>query len=131
MKSDDILARIRKEDLENPKLRDHHRIAFIAMRDSIEQALQGGATAKRIWTLLRDENKISCSYYTFSRYVNSLILRDTNQQITPAKASAKTMDKTHSKQAKKPQEVNHKETVDTNIMKSFVYDPLILTKDDL
>jgi hypothetical protein len=131
MKSDDILARIRKEDLENPKFRDHHRIAFMAMRDAIEQALQGGATVKRIWTLLRDENKISCSYYTFSRYVNSLILADINHKKTPVKAYAKTLDKSPGKQTKKPQEGTHKETVDTNIMKSFVYDPLILTKNDL
>lgn len=66
MKSDDILARLRQQDLAKPQHKDRHRIAFIALRDPIEQALRGGATAKRIWTLLRDENKISCSYYFFA-----------------------------------------------------------------
>jgi hypothetical protein len=82
MKSDDLLARILKQDLAEPCMKDRHRIAFIAMRDPIEQALKGGATAKRIWTILQDENKISCSYYTFSRYVNSLILHKDKQKKT-------------------------------------------------
>jgi hypothetical protein len=123
MKSDDILARILKQDLAEPRMKDRHRIAFIAMRDPIEQALKGGATAKRIWTLLRDENKISCSYYTFSRYVNSLILHNNEQKKTQVKSSAKAVEK--------PQQITPKEKSDTNIIKSFVYDPLRFTKEDL
>jgi hypothetical protein len=123
MKSDDLLARILKQDLAEPRMRDRHRIAFIAMRDPIEQALKGGATAKRIWTLLRDENKISCSYYTFSRYVNSLILHNNEQKKPQVKSSAKAVEK--------PQQITTKEKSDTNIIKSFVYDPLLFTKEDL
>jgi hypothetical protein len=123
MKSDDLLARILKQDLAEPRMKDRHRIAFIAMRDPIEQALKGGATAKRIWTLLRDENKISCSYYTFSRYVNSLILHKNEQKKTQVKSSAKAVEK--------PQQITPKEKSDTNIIKSFVYDPLRFTKEDL
>jgi len=123
MKSDDLLARILKQDLAEPRMKDRHRIAFIAMRDPIEQALKGGATAKRIWTLLRDENKISCSYYTFSRYVNSLILHKNGQKKTQVKSSAKAVEK--------PQQITPKEKSDTNIIKSFVYDPLLFTKEDL
>jgi hypothetical protein len=123
MKSDDLLARILKQDLAEPRMKDRHRIAFIAMRDPIEQALKGGATAKRIWTLLRDENKISCSYYTFSRYVNSLILHKDKQKKTQVKSSAKAVEK--------PQQITPKEKTDTNIIKSFVYDPLLFTKEDL
>ena len=125
MKSDDILARLRQQDLEKPQHQDRHRIAFIALRDPIEQALRGGATAKRIWTLLRDENKISCSYYTFSRYVKGLILG--NHEAPFVKSSEKTL----GKRAKKPPAVTPKEHTDTDIIKNFVYDPLILTKDDL
>ena len=123
MKSDDLLARILKQDLAEPRMKDRHRIAFIAMRDPIEQALKGGATAKRIWTLLRDENKIACSYYTFSRYVNSLILHKNGQKKTQVKSSAKSVEK--------PQQITPKEKPDTNIIKSFVYDPLLFTKEDL
>ena len=123
MKSDDLLARILKQDLAEPRMKDRHRIAFIAMRDPIEQALKGGATAKRIWALLRDENKISCSYYTFSRYVNSLILHKNEQKKTQVKSSAKAVEK--------PQQITPKEKSDTNIIKSFVYDPLRFTKEDL
>ena len=123
MKSDDLLARILKQDLAEPRMKDRYRIAFIAMRDPIEQALKGGATAKRIWTILRDENKISCSYYTFSRYVNSLILHKNEQKKTQVKSSAKAVEK--------PQQITPKEKSDTNIIKSFVYDPLRFTKEDL
>ena len=123
MKSDDLLARILKQDLAEPRMKDRHRIAFIAMRDPIEQALKGGATAKRIWALLRDENKISCSYYTFSRYVNSLILHKNKQKKPQVKSSAKAVEK--------PQQITPEEKSDTNIIKSFVYDPLLFTKEDL
>ena len=123
MKSDDLLARILKQDLAEPRMKDRHRIAFIAMRDPIEQALKGGATAKRIWALLRDENKISCSYYTFSRYVNSLILQKNEQKKTQAKSSENTVEK--------PKQITPKEKADANIIKNFVYDPFLLTKEDL
>ena len=127
MQSDDILARLRQQDLEKPQHKDRHRIAFIALRDPIEQAVKGGATAKRIWTLLRDENKISCSYYTFSRYVNSLILGNHAEPPTLVKSSAKTV----GNRANKPHAVTPKENTDTDSIKNFVYAPLILTKDDL
>jgi uncharacterized protein YdhG (YjbR/CyaY superfamily) len=131
MKSEDLLKRIINEDLEKPKLLDRHRLAFIALRDSIEHALNAGASAKRVWTKLRDENKISCSYPTFSRHVNSLILSKNEQNQISVKPSAKPMQKTAKQQDEKPQQVTPKEKLDTNIIKSFVYDPLILTKDDL
>jgi hypothetical protein len=131
MKSADLITRILNEDLGKPQLRDRHRLAFIALRDSIEHALNAGASVKRIWTRLRDEKKISCSYPTFSRHVKILIVCADKQAQYPSRSSAKAAEKPVKKPDDKPQQITPKEKVDTDIIKNFVYDPFILTKDDL
>jgi len=102
-------------------------LAFLALRDDIKQALTDSYTKKEIWETLRDEQKIAFGYTSFTRYVNRLILCGDKQGKLPGMETSKTAVKPD----EKPQPVTPKEKVDTNIIKSFVYDPLLFTKEDL
>jgi hypothetical protein len=57
IKSDDLLTRILNDDSKNPLLLDRHRLAIIALRDSIKHALNAGASKKRVWLQLQKEKR--------------------------------------------------------------------------
>jgi len=128
MKSDDLLTRILNDDSKNPPLLDRHRLAIIALRDSIKHALNAGASQKRVWTQLQKENKILCSYSTFSRHVKLLILCE-NKQETHTKEESKSVKK-QTKNSDEQQQVTPKEKKEDAIT-NFVFKQIHLTKDDL
>jgi hypothetical protein len=103
--------------------KDINRATFLALRDEIKHAMDEGWPVKRIWENLYKQGDIKFSYQSFIGYVNRLILHKNEQKKTQVKSSAKAIEK--------PQQVTQKEKSDTNIIKSFVYDPLRFTKEDL
>ena len=68
---------------QTPDKKGKNRVAFLAHRDEIQQALEDGWTAKMIWATLKDEGKIGFSYQAFTRYVKRLTTR-------PATSATKT-----------------------------------------
>jgi hypothetical protein len=54
---------------ESPK-RDRNLVAFLAVRDDVQVAIDEGFTLKTIWTNLHEVGRIRCGYHTFRNYVN-------------------------------------------------------------
>lgn len=50
-----------------------NRLAFLALRDDIEQASQDGWPLLTIWKVLHEEKRITFTYQAFRRYFRSLI----------------------------------------------------------
>jgi len=53
--------------------------AFIVLKPDIEQALKDGWSIRQIWNILRQEEKIKCSYQWFRTLVNRHIGEDRKQ----------------------------------------------------
>ena len=131
MRSSSLLEQIIEDAKKSPIKKDINRAAVLALRGEIKEALDQGWPMTRIWKVLHDRGSISFSYQAFTVYVNRLILCDDKQAKYPIRNSAKTAENPVKKPDVKPQKITPKEKVDTNVIKSFVYDPLMLTKDDL
>ena len=54
-------------------LRRAQRVAFLAHKDEIAQALAAGWTVKDIWRTLSEEGRITVCYQSFCEYVNRWI----------------------------------------------------------
>jgi hypothetical protein len=131
MRSSSLLEQIIEDSKKSPIKKDINRAAVLALRVEIKEALDQGWSMKKIWKVLHDRGSISFSYQAFTVYVNRLILCDDKQAKYPIRNSAKAAEKPVKKPDDKPQQVAPKEKVDTNIIKSFIYDPLLFTKEDL
>ncbi|WP_412058691.1 TraK family protein [Bartonella sp. DGB2] len=53
-----------------------NKAIFIAMRNDIKTAMNDGWDIKSIWYTLHKEEKITCSYSSFVKYVNEFIKKD-------------------------------------------------------
>jgi len=111
-----LSERIAANALSKGLQKDINRATFLALRDEIKHAMDEGWPVKRIWENLYKQGDIKFSYQSFIGYVNRLILAKTKDTKKPTKKvpMAQQIEKT-----------------DTSVIKSFVYDPFILTKDDL
>lgn len=49
------------------------KVAFLALKDEIAQAVRAGWPVKEIWITLHEEGRIAVGYHTFNRYVNKHI----------------------------------------------------------
>jgi len=62
-----------------------NRVAFLALRGEVKQAIDDGWPVKTIWETLHDEGKVAFSYQAFRGYVNRLVLSPpANGEATPA-----------------------------------------------
>lgn len=66
-----------------------NKVAFIALKKDIQEALDAGWSMKVIWETLLEEKKISFSYKTFRTYVTQLILSSSNVNIEPVASISK------------------------------------------
>jgi len=109
--------------------------AFLALRDEIKHALNDGYTKKEIWETLRDEKKLAFCYTSFTRYVNRHILGCDKRGKPTVVDTSKTVDKPSHKPDGLPKQVTVNENADTikdtNVIKSFVYDPTLFSNEDL
>lgn len=58
-----------------------NKVAFIALKKDIQEALDAGWSMKVIWETLLEEEKITFSYKTFRTYVTQLILYASQTKI--------------------------------------------------
>jgi hypothetical protein len=49
------------------------KVAFLALKDEIAQAVQSGWPVKEIWQTLHDEGRVAVGYHAFNLYVNKYI----------------------------------------------------------
>ena len=139
MRTPSLLEQIIEDARQSPFKKDINKAAFLALMDEIKEALDHGWPMKKIWKVLHERGNIAFSYQTFTSYVNRLILSGNKQQQTRVKNSDRTVGETINKPASKPdgkpQQVTPDENTnklkDTNIIKSFIYDPTLFSKEDL
>ncbi len=58
---------------EPPVKRACGKVAFLALKDEIEQAVRAGWPVKEIWKTLHEEGRIAAGYHAFNLYVNKYI----------------------------------------------------------
>lgn len=66
---------------------DKHVVAFLAVRDDVKAALDGGYAMKTIWEHMRETGRISSRYETFTLHVKRFIT-DVKPVATPKPAPA-------------------------------------------
>lgn len=78
-----LSERLAEKAKRNPNVKGQGRAAFIALKPDIKSALDEGWSAKEIWTLLREEEKISISYSVFLRYIRAYGLKEVSKSEEP------------------------------------------------
>lgn len=69
-----------------------HRVAFLALRPLIEDALLRGYTMKGTWAALREQGRLSMSYQAFRNHVRRAGLpAPTSAAVAPRPAPASTV----------------------------------------
>ncbi len=68
-----------------------NKVAFLALRHDIHEAIKAGWAIKTIWEILCEEGKISFSYKTFRVCVSRLILDESSNQKQRAGTSRSTI----------------------------------------
>ncbi|PTQ78930.1 TraK family protein [Nitrosomonas ureae] len=64
-----LSERISLREQKNPGRRNLYEPAFLALKTEISQALHDGWSMRQIWSTLKDEKKIGCSYLWFRNLV--------------------------------------------------------------
>lgn len=64
-----LSERIARKEQENPGRRNLYEPAFLALKADIRQALQDGWSMRQIWSTLKEEKKVGCSYLWFRHLV--------------------------------------------------------------
>lgn len=92
------------------------KVAFIALKEDISEALEKGWPMTAIWETLHDEGSFTASYNTFRLYV----LEYLNGQ-KPGYSQKESVEHRHKKMVK-----NHskKKSNATNEIKGFTYNPI-------
>lgn len=67
--SPSLSERIATKEQNNPGRRNLYEPAFLALKTEISQALHDGWSMRQIWSTLKDEKKIGCSYLWFRNLV--------------------------------------------------------------
>ncbi|AMQ28666.1 TPA: TraK family protein [Legionella pneumophila] len=84
-----------------------NKVAFLALKEDIIEALSDGWPMKAIWETLTEEGKISFTYKTFRLYVAQLIRNDSKNEPQ-----------------EKTKEDKQKKSNATNEIKGFTYNPI-------
>jgi hypothetical protein len=86
-----LSERVSKREQDKPGRKNKHLPAFLALKGEINQALADGWSMYQIWSTLRAEQKLGCSYVWF-RNLCQKHLTDTSRQLQhsakPVKAPA-------------------------------------------
>jgi uncharacterized protein DUF5338 len=83
--------RLAKRELTKKKTEGtKNKVAFLALRNDINEAINAGWAIKTIWEILSEEGKITFSYKTFRTYVSRLIFAEnsTRQRNTSSSDAA-------------------------------------------
>jgi hypothetical protein len=67
--SPSLSERISLREQENPGRRNLYEPTFLALKTEISQALHDGWSMRQIWSTLKDEKRIGCSYLWFRNLV--------------------------------------------------------------
>lgn len=89
-----LSERLAEKAKRNPNVKGQGRAAFIALKPDIKSALDEGWSAKEIWTLLREEEKISISYSVFLRYIRAYGLKEvakSEETVSPLPAGGEVV----------------------------------------
>ncbi|MBA2709016.1 MAG: TraK family protein [Tatlockia sp.] len=62
--------------------RNKNLVAFLAVRNDIEAALQAGFPVKTVWENMRELQRIEFGYDTFLNYVNRFIRQSKSERIS-------------------------------------------------
>lgn len=116
---------------------DKHVVAFLAVRDDVKAALDGGYAMKTIWEHMRETGRISSRYETFTLHVKRFItdVKPVAKPI-PAPASAGSSKPAATKKAEPSPVVEALEPVPgepkkvTSSLPTFSFNP-VARKDDL
>ena len=81
-----LSERIAENKQQNPAASGQNKAVFFALREDIATALKDGWSVKDIWQTLTDEQKVTFSYDTFSRYVRRFIKLENQPRTTLSSA---------------------------------------------
>ncbi len=70
-----LSERIAQKEQKNPERRNLYEPAFLALKAEISQALHDGWSMRQIWSTLKDEKKLCCSYLWFRNLVKRHIAK--------------------------------------------------------
>lgn len=110
----DYTSKLQKWVEKKKKRTNKQLVAFLAIKEDVQNAIDAGYSIKTIWEHQTDIGKVSCRYETFVKYVKTHINNDKDtqcQNITPGEA----------------EEINQ---VSTDGQKGFKYSPKA-NKEDL
>lgn len=86
-----LAKRIAERENKIKSTNSKNKVAFLALKDDIHEALLVGWSKKVIWETLVEEGKIEFSYKTFRTYISQLILLTNNtEQIAHTVSEIKT-----------------------------------------
>ncbi|WP_017842778.1 TraK family protein [Methylotuvimicrobium buryatense] len=105
--------------------RDKNLVAFLAVKNDVQAALDAGYAVKTIWANMVDTQRIEFGYDTFLNHVNRLIRRPQAARTTETESTATANNATKSKTSK-----TQKTTTPPSSQAGFVFNPK-LNKEDL
>lgn len=105
--------------------RDKNLVAFLAVKNDVQAALDAGYAVKTIWANMVDTQRIEFGYDTFLNHVNRLIRRPQAARSTETESTATADSDTKSKTSK-----TQKTTTPPSSQAGFVFNPK-LNKEDL
>jgi len=105
--------------------RDKNLVAFLAVKNDVQAALDAGYAVKTIWANMLDTQRIEFGYDTFLNHVNRLIRRPQAARTTETESTATAHNATKSKTSK-----TQKTTTSPSSQAGFVFNPKI-NKEDL
>lgn len=80
-----LSERVSKREQNKPGHKNKHLPAFLSLKDEINQALADGWSMYQIWSTLRTEQKLGCSYVWFRNLCQKHIHETSPQQNRSAK----------------------------------------------
>ena len=87
-----LSERVSKREQDKPGRKNKHLPAFLALKNEINQALADGWSMYQIWSTLRAEQKLGCSYVWFRNLCQKHIQDTSPQQhhhsVKPVKTPA-------------------------------------------
>jgi len=63
----------------NKNRRGKHLVAFLVIKDDVQDALEAGYSIKSIWEHMKETGKLSCRYETFLKHVNDHLKKAGNK----------------------------------------------------
>ena len=98
--------------------RDKNLVAFLAVKNDVQAALDAGYAVKTIWANMLDTQRIEFGYDTFLNHVNRLIRRPQAARPTETETTATANSDTKSKTSK-----TQKTTTPPFSQAGFVFNP--------